>query len=211
MHKLLIVTCLLLSVLLAGCSSDKVFRGSVRFDNQATSPKGVRVYGDRKASAEKLRAIDAGLDTAFDIAAGAYGYTGFSTHADYSVILRPRSSLCNDPGFLVDGTGSPYDGSKWDKDPDEGEILLCAAGLQFRRGAVIPGSSIGGPAMLIVDDLEVMHNAAWFEAEHNLLLEVDPEKFNRTQYHTDGGHPINPDTRAGAKREAWALESDLIE
>lgn len=183
---------------MSGSSSEGVYRGSFRTDNEAKTPKGVRVVSGQRIDASILPIIDAQLDDLFAIASAApYNYSGFSTHAAYMVAVFPRSNLCQEPAFLIDATGSPYEGSEWDKDPSPTRCLLCAAGLTFRNGA--SPNSVGSPGMVVTADGIKSTPIVRYEGEHNLLVEVDREKFNATQYHTgtNGGHPILPSPTTG--------------
>lgn len=173
---------------------DGVFRGMLPNTTQGKTPKGVTIKAYGKVDTRAYAQIDQGLDVAFDIAERVYGYTGFKRHASYTVYIFPRSQKCINPAFLVDGTGSPYDQSEWDKNPEPGKIELCAAGMMMRDG--LPGDTdLGNPGMVITDDIGQMANAVRYEAEHNILIECDIPKFLATRYHTQGqGHPILPDS-----------------
>ena len=129
-----------------------------------------------------------------NIAERVYGYTGFQRHAAYEIFIFPRSNKCINPAFLVDGVGSPYDQSEWDKNPEVGKVELCVAGMTIRGGR--PGEgTVGRPGMVITDDIGSMVNVVRYEAEHNILMEVDVLKYLETRYHGEGtGHPILPDT-----------------
>ena len=165
--------------------NDGIFRGKYLMKNKVVSPKGVTFYGYKKASAELMREVDRGLDTCFEIAERDYGYANFSRHERYTVFIYKTDDRCAHPAFMVDASGTIYDQSEWDKDPEPGKALVCAAGMQLLHE--------NRPAMCIPDSVSNAHNAAWFEAEHNVLLEVDVAKYAATQYHAEGqGHPILP-------------------
>lgn len=198
MKHLLFATLIAAVILVAAsCAGDDVFDGSWTNKNQAKTPKGATVYGPEPATPEKLRAIDAGLDRAFDIASRVYNYKGFQRHQDYTITLLKASDRCQDPGFIQRADGSPYDGTPWDKDPAPGKVLICAAGETVRYGA--DETSPGAPGMLLVDDLGTLELVTRYEAEHNILLEVDRPKYAATQYHITGGHPILPDLTERAR------------
>lgn len=105
----------------------------------------------------------------------------------FTVWLFKRSSFCINPAFLVNATGTPYEGSEWDKDPSPNRCLVCAAGMTIFKGYPNPHS----PGMVITDDMSIMRTIVRYEGEHGLLFFKDPLRFSQTIYHTDGqGHPI---------------------
>jgi hypothetical protein len=194
------------------------FRGKLYQDKQTHSPKGIRIYSRTSINPELPALYDQGLDKLFRIAsAPPNNYTGFNTHAAYTIWLFPRSDKCIAAGFLVDASGSPYDGTEYDKDPRPGAVTLCAAGAMIRPGA--SASGYGSPGMLIVDDKATAVDISRFEGEHNVLLEVDIERFSATQFHVGsaGGHPILPDTDGSFAAEAsyqaigFALPVDITD
>lgn len=154
-------------------------------------------------------------------ASGGYeqGNGCFSTHASYQVYLIPRADVCVNPGFSevvysppapngYDETYTDDPANHWDKDPRPGNTLLCAAGFMATGHGNMSG--IAAPGMGVVDDLADMQAGKLpiirYEAEHNILAQVDTERYAATQYHygTNGGHPILGDdvTAAGAKKQA---------
>lgn len=184
----------------SGSSDDGVFKGVTHDKYKVNTPKGIYVYSDRPINTALFAEFDKGLDNLFRIAAAPpYNYSGFSLHNTYHIWIFPRSPLCENPAFLVDATGSPYEGSEWDKDPSPSRCVLCAAGMMRTYDGIrnpqggVPG--LGQPGMIITDDIGIAANIVRYEGEHNVLIQVDREKFNATQYHTgtNGGHPILPD------------------
>lgn len=176
---------------------------------QGTTPMGMKVCGWTPPSDASRIAADAGVAQTFDIAENVYGYSGFRRHANYTASFLPRSPKCQEAGFLITKQvepGTNYDGSEFDKDPRPGYIAVCVAGL-FQLVNSDPG-------IFIVDDAGMTFNAAAYEAEHAVLLDADPQKFNDTQYHQGGGHPILPDTRSAAlfsPRKQQAAEITLAD
>lgn len=170
---------------------DGVFR-TLSWKNETRTPKGAKVVGHRKASSEDLDLIDRALDHAFAIAR-SHGYENFSLHPNYIVSLQRRSSACVHPGFLLETDWNPYDQGEYDKDPRAGKVRLCVGGKFELWGNPADAGDMRSYAkvLIVVDDPGVLFNAVWFEAEHAILLEVDPTKFNQTLHHTSGtGHPI---------------------
>ncbi|QYO67503.1 hypothetical protein [Leptolyngbya sp. 7M] len=154
-----------------------------------------------------LAPIDAGLTKAFNIARAApNNYLNVQTHTQFTVGLWPRSGKCINPGFLIRADGSPWDGTEFDKDPKPNKVLLCIAGIAGQYGANSGGDPTGTYGMLVVDDLSIMDTIIWFEAEHEILLGVDLNRWLATAgVHS---HPI-----MGYGNEAAALRtaSDLRE
>lgn len=187
----IVLICLLLLVTLGKDCEGDIYRGKHSGKSQGNTPKGAIVSGaDSVPDSMKVK-MDEGLDNLFSIAeAPPYNYTGFNRHPAYRIWMYKRSDRCENPGFLVDADSSPgWDQTEWDKDPERGQVLLCAAGLMIRRGA--GGTSVGLPGMLVVQDLGIMSNIVRFEGEHNVLLESDPVRYNETfGVHA---HPLLPD------------------
>jgi hypothetical protein len=68
------------------------------------------------------------------------------------------------------------------------------------------------PGMGVVDAIDQMPIVR-YEGEHNLLAQVDQDRYAATQYHygANGGHPIlgdGPTSLKGAKRKAPAPPDD---
>jgi hypothetical protein len=204
---------LLLAVLVVAGSAFKcskpaggpTFTGAMSDKVQAVTPKGASVHSSKAIPAEALTAVDQGLDKLFFIAANPpNNYTGFNLHSAYKIWLLTRDPRCVNPGFTeivysdpwpngYDETYSDSPANHWDKDPRPGSTLLCVAGFMARSGAT--ADTFGSPGMGVVDDLAQLPTIVRFEGEHNVLLEVDLQRFAATQYHygANGGHPIMPD------------------
>ena len=158
--------------------------GSLPNKVKSSTAAGVRVQSNQPVSEAVKTKIDAGISKAFATAeAEPNNYSGFKRHDTYTVWLMPRSSKCTQAGFLIDASGTEYEGSYWDKDPSPNRCLICAAGMMLTHNFQ--------PGMILVDDAATVENAARFEAEHNILWEVDMLRFAATQFHQEGqGHPI---------------------
>src|SRR6185369_6703550 len=118
-------------------SDKEIFHNEIDTDHSAVTPKGIQVKAGKNIDPALLPLFDQGLADLFRIASDKkYGYRPcpgeapcFTLHNSYTIYLFPRSPHCQDPAFLVDATGSPYEGSEWDKDPSPSRCLLCAAGM----------------------------------------------------------------------------------
>lgn len=163
-------------------SSDGVFRGTLSEKKKSVTAKGVKVGSATKINPALLPLIDQGIDDLFRIAAAPpNNYAIPISHPDFKVWLFPRSNKCINPAFLVDATGSPYEGSEWDKNPDPNKCEICAAGMTIFH--------TNGPGMLVVDDPGIMRTIVRYESEHGLLFYVDRVRFSATMYHPPP-HPI---------------------
>lgn len=168
---------------------DEIYRGRLYEQNKLTTPKGAIIAAKFRIDPSFGALVDAGLDDVYRIASAPPNNYDVSDmgHRTYKVWLYPRSSRCENPGFLVDATGSPYEGSEWDKDPSPTRCLLCAAGMTLMQGF----PTIWGSGMLITDDAGIMRTIVRYEAEHSILFFKDPPRYNATMYHAQGqGHPI---------------------
>jgi len=174
-----------------------------KWENETRSPKGVRVVGKRKADKDTLILIDRALDYAFEVAE-FNGYTGFTRHDTYIVSLQKKSDQCRVPSFLLKMIGGDYDQSEFDKDPKQGSTLLCVAGKFELWGQQSSDRLSYRPILVVVDDPSILFDAVYNEAEHAILFQVDPNKFNRTAVHADGqGHPILEQPRLKLYHEAF--------
>jgi hypothetical protein len=170
------------------------YRGKLPEKYQATTPKGVKVASSTKITAEHLRKIDAGLDLAFQVAETLERYTGFQRHTGYKVWLFPRSGKCEQAGIYQDTShGGDWDQTEYDKNPEPGKVGICYAGKMVRQGGYGTGS-IGLPGMVVVDDLATLETVVCYEAEHNILLECDMPRYERTM--NVHYHPIFGSTQA---------------
>jgi hypothetical protein len=187
------------------CSSggpQPTFTGALSDKYQAKTAKGADVHSGKKIDPQALVAVDAGLDRLFEIAAAPpNNYSGFTLNDTYTIWLLTRAAACVNPGFTEivyspawpDGYDETYTddpANHWDKDPRPGSTLLCVAGFMALKGG---GNGVpGSPGMGVVDDLAQLPTIVRYEGEHNLLLQVDSERYAATQYHygANGGHPI---------------------
>lgn len=113
------------------------------------------------------------------------GYTKFNK--TYDVRIVSRSPECDEISFLLRPqrvpVGTFYDGvPEIDKDGAvNGWVSLCAAGRFFEDDGHIEVTEMG------VRTTDVVR----YEAEHALLRQVDPYRYEATKIHTpDNPHPI---------------------
>lgn len=178
------------------------YSSSVYLDHyyKGTTPKGAKVYSvSVDVTDEKLARIDRGIQNTLDIVTSApYNYTEKVSHADYLVSLWEPSPLCTTaPSFAVTYMQMPedltnpsgYDQGIYDKNPTKGVVSLCVAG-KFELFKNVP-------ALAVVDDAELTVTGAQFETEHAIALFNDPDLYNATYDHSQGGgHPIYPQPQA---------------
>ncbi|MEO8647762.1 MAG: hypothetical protein ABI539_01210 [Acidobacteriota bacterium] len=170
-------------------SSDGIFRGTVTEKYKLTTPKGAVIASAERIDPTLAALADAGLDDLFRIAAAPPNNYDVSDipHSRFRIWLFPRSSKCIESAFLVDGTGSPYEGSEYDKDPSPTRCLLCAAGMTMMQGI-----DAANPGMIVTDDPAMMRRIVRYEGEHSILFYRDSERYTATMYHIgpNSGHPI---------------------
>lgn len=113
------------------------------------------------------------------------GYTKFNR--TYDIRIVPRSPECDEISFLLRPQrvpiGTSYDGVPGiDKDNAvNGYVSLCAAGRFFEDDGHIEVTEMG------VRTTDVVR----YEAEHALLRQVDPYRYEATKIHTpENPHPI---------------------
>lgn len=164
-----------------GSTPSPEFTGALPNRVSAATPRGVRVMSNNPIDASLFASIDAGLDDVRTRAAGPpNNYANVPVHSQFTVGLFPRSNKCIDPGFTVRmPDGHPWDGTVYDKDPKQGKVLLCVAGLapayaNNQGGINDPSFSYG---MLVVNDAGIMRQIVDFEAEHELLFALDINKW----------------------------------
>lgn len=153
-----------------------------RFQFEAQTPRGVRVYGVSRPRAEALRAIDSGLSELFAIAA-RHGYRQRLSHADYTVFIgradRNRDSAGAYSPDIALGAAQ-YRGSVYDQ-----------GGYVYAAGMVL---SMEPGAFLIAEhdrDFQRIANVARYEGEHIVLYHNNRRLFQQTYDHSRGGsHPI---------------------
>jgi hypothetical protein len=148
--------------------------------------------------------------TAFDCGGGGGNSNSGNNVPDpsFTGALPCQKQVKSPNGY--DETYTDDSANHWDKDPRTGHTLLCAAGMMETGGGQMKG--LEWPGMAVVDAVDKMPIIR-YEGEHNLLAQVDPDRFVATQYHygTNGGHPIlgdGPTSLKGAKRKAPAAHDD---
>ena len=176
----------------------KAYEPRKDYDTRIQSPGGAWVFTDHGAEAAPafLRLIDKGLDRVKTVAE-FNGYTHGLHPSVYDVTLVARSPKCTNAGFTLAFEGSgpgSYDQTKYDKNPEEGQVELCVAG-QF-HGAV--DATARRFWVSVVADPGTTALATEYEVEHALAWLNDYDLFQRTKYHQNGGHPIlrQPDSLA---------------
>ena len=153
-----------------------------RFNFVTKSPKGARVYGVKKPSAQMIAAIDKGLTDLF-IIARKNRYTRRLNYSDYVVFIGSPDRLKN-----YDGNFSPdiaigaaqYAGTIYDKG---GYIYVAGMVLGYTPGAFLIGEH--------TKDFNRAAEVVRFEGEHIVLYHNDRRRYNETMDHSKGGgHPI---------------------
>jgi hypothetical protein len=153
-----------------------------RFQFEAQTPRGVRVYSVNRPRTEALNAIDAGLAELFAVSRRR-GYNRMLDYSNYTVFIgradRDRDSAGSYSPDIAVGAAQ-YAGSVYDK-----------GGYVFAAGMVLanePG------AFLIAEherDFGRISNIARYEGEHIVLYHNDRSLYARTADHSRGGsHPI---------------------
>ena len=153
-----------------------------RFQFEAQTPRGARVYAVSRPRPEALRAIDSGLAELFAIAR-RHGYGRGLNFSDYTVFIgradRDRDSAGAYSPDIALGAAQ-YRGSVYDK-----------GGYVFAAGMVL---SMEPGAFLIAEhdrDFQRIANVARYEGEHIILYHNDRRLFQQTYDHSrGGGHPI---------------------
>jgi len=149
------------------------------------------------------------IDKACDRAKGAAAEWNFTKGLDFSVYdfeLEVPNPKCDGQGFMIEAFDSPYDGSEYDRNKAHGRTGICAAewatGLTSFPGeyldtssgnqiGVVNGKSFQGVTIRVVNNPDVIVDAAYYGIEHELLAANDIERFWRTAYHADGtSHPL---------------------
>jgi len=153
-----------------------------RFNFNAVTPKGARVYGVKKPSAQMMAAIDKGLTDLFAVAR-KNNYSRRLNYSDYVVFIANPDRLKN-----ADGNYSPdiavgaaqYAGSVYDKG---GYIYAAGMVIGYNPGAFLIGEHTG--------DFNRASDVVRFEGEHIVLYHNDRRRYNETADHSKGGgHPI---------------------
>ena len=153
-----------------------------RFQFEAQTPRGVRVYAVSRPRAEVLNAIDAGLAELFD-AARRLGYRRMLDYSNYTVFIgradRQRDSAgAYSPDIAVGA--AQYRGSVYDKG---GYVFAAGMVLSMEPGAFLIGEHDR--------DFQRIANVARYEGEHIILYHNDRRLYQQTYDHSRGGsHPI---------------------
>ena len=160
------------------CGGDEVFDGGYSTKNKAMSPKGATVYSATKIDPRIPPLVDEGADRLASATKAVYQQS--IPHPNFVAALQPRSSRCQNPGFLIDGTGSPWDQTEWDKDPRPGHVLLCVAGMLPPIQVWLATTPVTTALMFVVDDVGIMPTIISYEGEHWALLFFDTDKYLAT-------------------------------
>jgi hypothetical protein len=153
-----------------------------RFNFVASSPKGARVYGVKKPSAQMLAAIDQGLTDLFAVAR-KNRYTRRLNYSDYVIFIASPDRLKN-----YEGNYSPdiaigvaqYAGTDVDKG---GYMYVAGMVLGYNPNAFLIGEH--------TRDFNRAADVVRYEGEHIVLFHNDRRRYNETMDHSKGGgHPI---------------------
>ena len=153
-----------------------------KFNFVVNSPKGARVYGVKKPSAQMLSAIDQGLTDLFAVSR-KNRYNKRLNYSDYIIFIANPDRLKN-----YDGNYSPdiaigaaqYAGSIYDKG---GYIYVAGMVLTYNPNAFLIGEH--------TKEFSRVSEVVRFEGEHIVLFHNDRRRYNETMDHSrGGGHPI---------------------
>ncbi len=153
-----------------------------KFNFVVSSPKGARVYGVKKPSAQMLAAIDKGLDDLFAVAR-KNNYNRRLNYSDYVIFIASPDRLKN-----FEGNYSPdiavgvaqYAGTIVDKG---GYMYVAGMVLGYNPGAFLIGEH--------TKDFNRASDVVRYEGEHIVLYHNDRRRYNETMDHSKGGaHPI---------------------
>ena len=152
------------------------------FDFVVSSPKGARVYGVKKPSAQMLSAIDKGLTDLFAVAR-KNNYNRRLNYSDYVIFIASPDRLKN-----YEGNYSPdiaigvaqYAGTIVDKG---GYMYVAGMVLGYNPCAFLIGEH--------TKDFNRASDVVRYEGEHLVLYHNDRQRYNETADHSKGGaHPI---------------------
>jgi len=153
-----------------------------RFQFEAQTPRGARVYSVSRPNPEVMRAIDGGLAELFAVAR-RHGYQRMVNHSDYTVFVGRADRTRDSAGAYSPDVAlgaAQYAGSVYDK-----------GGYVYAAGMVL---SMEPGAFLIAEherDFGRVANVARYEGEHVVLYHNDRRLYTRTYDHSRGGaHPI---------------------
>lgn len=153
-----------------------------KFNFVVNSPKGARVYGVKKPSAQMLAAIDKGLTDLFAVAK-KNKYNKKLNYSDYVIFIASPDRQKN-----YDGNYSPdiaigsaqYAGSIYDKG---GYIYVAGMVIGYNPCAFLIGEH--------TKDFNRASDVVRYEGEHIVLFHNDRRRYNETMDHSKGGaHPI---------------------
>jgi hypothetical protein len=152
------------------------------FNYVVNSPKGARVYGVKKPSAQMLSAIDKGLTDLFAVAR-KNGYSRRLNYSDYVIFIASPDRLKN------------YDGNY---SPDIAVGVAQYAGTIVDKGGYmyVAGMVIGyNPCAFLIgehtQDFNRASDVVRYEGEHIVLYHNDRRRYTETMDHSKGGaHPI---------------------
>ena len=153
-----------------------------KFNFVVNSPKGARVYGVKKPSAQMLAAIDKGLTDLFAVAR-KNRYNRKLNYSDYVIFIASPDRLKN-----YEGNYSPdiaigvaqYAGTIVDKG---GYMYVAGMVLGYNPCAFLIGEH--------TKDFNRASDVVRYEGEHLVLYHNDRRRYNETMDHSQGGaHPI---------------------
>ena len=153
-----------------------------RFNFVVSSPKGARVYGVKKPSAQMLAAIDKGLTDLFAVAR-KNRYNRKLNYSDYVIFIAKPDRLKN------------YEGNY---SPDIAIGVAQYAGTDVDKGGYmyVAGMVLGyNPCAFLIGehtkDFNRASDVVRYEGEHIVLYHNDRRRYNETMDHSKGGaHPI---------------------
>ncbi len=153
-----------------------------RFAFAAETPKGARVYGVKKPSAQMLAAIDRGLSDLFAVAR-ENRYSRRLDYSDYVIFIaapdRTRDADGNYSPDIAVGAAQ-YAGGVYDKG---GYIYAAGMVVGYNPCAFVIGEH--------TRNFNRVPDVVRFEGEHLVLYHNDRRLYNQTADHSrGGGHPI---------------------
>jgi hypothetical protein len=153
-----------------------------KFNFVVSSPKGARIYGVKKPSAQMMAAIDKGLTDLFAVAR-KNNYNRRLNYSDYVIFIASPDRLKN-----YEGNYSPdiaigvaqYAGTIVDKG---GYMYVAGMVLGYNPCAFLIGEH--------TKDFNRASDVVRYEGEHLVLFHNDRRRYNETADHSKGGgHPI---------------------
>jgi hypothetical protein len=152
------------------------------FNYVVDSPKGARVYGVKKPSAQMLAAVDKGLTDLFAVAR-KNRYNRKLNYSDYVIFIGSPDRLKN------------YEGNY---SPDIAIGVAQYAGTDVDKGGYmyVAGMVLGyNPCAFLIGehtkDFNRASDVVRYEGEHIVLYHNDRRRYNETMDHSKGGaHPI---------------------